>query len=130
MTLFRSAGISSAETVVAGEISIFATWREDIYFFDPDGSAMDISAIDFMFQFRASPTDTDADVTLSTDAGTMSIVADSGAILSILRIAAPAGTFDQYEGDMIADLIGVDTSGNVTHYAHGVVAFRNDPVAL
>lgn len=130
MTLLRTAGASAAETVVSGEISIYATWQEDIYFFDPDGSAMDISAVDFFFQFRTDPMATDADVTLSTDAATMSIVTDSGSVQSILRIAAPAGTFDQYEGDMIADLVGVDTSSNVTHYAHGVVSFRNDPVAL
>ena len=130
MTLFRTAGQSAAETTISGEISIFATWQEDIYFFDPDGSAMDLSAIAFHFQFRSDPAATDADVTLSTAAGTLSIEEDEGSVESILRITAPAGTFDQYEGDMIADLIGVDGSSNVTHYAHGVVAFRNDPVAL
>lgn len=120
---------SAAESVISGEISVFATWTEDIYFRDPDGAAMDITGLDFSFQFRRDGCQTSADVTLSTDAGTLSIEEDDGSVDSILRISAAAGTFSSYPGDMIADLVGVDQSGNVTHYGHGIVSFRNDPVA-
>lgn len=90
---------------------------------------MDISDLDWEFQFRRSPDDTGANITLSTDAGTLSIVADSGSVDSILRITADPGTFSAYVGDMIADLVATDVSGNVTLYAHGVVTFANNPAA-
>lgn len=128
--LARNAGQSGAETVVTGTIPIYATWTEDIYFFDPDGAAMDISDLDFQFQFRCSGTNTGADVTLSITGGELSIVDDGGSIPSILRINANPGTFSSYVGDMIADLVAIDASDNVTLYAHGVVAFTNNPVAI
>ena len=123
-------GESGAEANVSGTISIFAKWTEDIYFFDPDGSAMSLTGLAFHFQFRSDPSSTAADVTLSTAAGTLSLVADSGAVTSILRISADGSLFEDYEGDMIADLVAVDGSDNETHYAHGVVSFRNNPVAI
>ena len=127
----RGAGPSGAECELSGEISTFATWSEDLYFFDPsDGSAMDLDGLSFKFQFRSDPGQTDADVTLSTAGGTLSIVDDDGSVSSILRISVPPGTFDGYEGDMIADLICIDQSSNVIHYAHGVVTFTNNPVAV
>lgn len=121
---------NAAECVVSGEISIHATWTEDIYFRDPDGAAMDISALDFQFQFRDDPSKTGADVTLSIDSGELSIVEDSGSVDSILRITVDPARFSAYPGNMVADLIAIDTGGNVTHYAHGVVTFCNDPVAV
>lgn len=126
----RSLGESGAEATVSGTVSIFAKWSEDIYFRDPDGAAMDLTGLAFYFQFRCNAEATSADVTLSTAAGTLSIVADSGAVTSILRISADSSTFSSYEGDMIADLVAVDGSGDETHYAHGVVSFRNNPVAI
>lgn len=125
-----TAGQSAAETAISGEISIYATWTEDLYFYEPDGTAMDLDGLTFYLQFRCDPSQTDADVTLSTTAGTLSLVDDSGSVTSILRISAAAGTFDQYEGDMICDLLAVDQSSNKTHYGHGIVSFRNDPVAI
>lgn len=131
MTISRAAGSSGAESKISGEISIYATWNEDIYFFDPsDGSAMGLTGIDFELQFRKDAGQTSADVTLSITAGTLSLQDDSGSVKSILRIAAPAGTFTNYEGDMIADLVAQDVSDNVIHYGHGIVSFRNDPVAF
>lgn len=121
---------SGAECSVSGTISIYAKWSEDIYFYDPDGAAMDISDLDFYFQFRRCQDQTSADVTLSTDAGTLSIEENDGSVESILRISADAATFSSFPGDMIADLVAVDQSGDETHYAHGVVTFTNDPVAV
>lgn len=125
------AGQSGAECEISGTIPIYATWSEDIYFFDPsDGSAMDLTGMDFEFQFRCDPSQTSAAVTLSTDAATLSLELDSGSVRSILRISAAAGTFSAYDGDMIADLVGIDQSGTVILYGHGVVSFRNNPVAV
>jgi len=120
--LARSFGESGAESVISGTVSMFAKWSEDIYFRDPDGAAMDLTGLAFYFQFRCNAEATSADVTLSTAAGTLSIVADTGAVNSILRISADSGTFSSYEGDMIADLVAVDGSGDEVHYAHGVVS--------
>jgi hypothetical protein len=124
-------GSAGAETVISGEISIHSTWSEDIYFFQSsDGSAMDLTGLDFRMQFRCSADQENADVTLSIDAGTLSIEEDDGSVDSILRITVPAGTFSAYDGDMVCDLIGIDQSDNITHYGHGLVTFRNSPVAI
>ena|ERR1051325_2892227 len=130
MTISRGAGQSGAECDLSGVIAINASWNEDIYFFDADGAAVDISDLDWSFQFRTSPDATSADVTLSTVAGTLTVEDDNGSVSSILRISADPGTFTNYEGDMIADLIAVDADDVVTLYAHGVVTFANNPVAV
>ena len=123
-------GQSGAETEISGTIAINATWTEDIYFFDPsDGSAMDLTGLDFEFQFRRDPNQTSADVTLSITDGTLSIEDDDGSVASILRVNVPAATFLNYDGDMIADLIAQDQSDNVFLYGHGVVSFRLNPGA-
>lgn len=128
--LRRTAGGTGAECILSGDISIYAKWTEDIYFRDPEsGDGEDISGLSFYLQFRVDPSQTSADVTLSTVDGTLSIQEDSGSVDSILRISAAAGTFSNYEGDMIADLVAVDQNDNETHYAHGIVTFHNDPVA-
>jgi hypothetical protein len=124
------AGQSGAENEISGTIPIYADWTEDIYFFEPDGDAMDLDGLAFKMQFRCDPSQTSADVTLSTAAGTLSLVDDGGSVTSILRISADAGTFANYAGDMICDLIGIDGSNNVTLYGHGVVKFTNNPVAI
>lgn len=129
-TLARGAGDSGAECEVSGTIPIYATWNEDLYFFDPDGVAMDISDMDWEFQFRCDQASTGADVTLSITAGTLSIENDGGSVPSILRIAVDPGTFSSYPGDMIATLVGVDVADVVTLYAHGVVTFSNNGVAV
>lgn len=133
MTAFvRGAGESGADAEISGTIAIFAHWGEDIYFRDPSsGSAMDLTGLSFYFQFRSDPSSRGADVTLSTANGMLSLELDSGSVLSILRIDAGSGTFSAYEGDMIADLVAVDDlTGDEFLYAHGVVTFRNNPVAV
>ena len=131
--LARGAGDHGAETTISGTIPIYAKWTEDIYFYDPsDGSAMTLTGLVFYFQFRSDPDQTSADVTLSTSGSSpaLSLVADGGGVTSILRISAAAGTFTNYEGDMIADLVAVDQSDNETLYGHGVVRFTNNPVSV
>lgn len=126
----RTAGASGAETILSGVVPAYATWSEDIYFYDSAGVAMDISNLDFYFQFRCDGTSTGADVTLSTVAGDLSIEADGGLVNSILRIDVEPGRFSAIKGDLIADLFAVDGSANVTLYAHGVVTLTNNPVAV
>ncbi len=129
-SIARTSGQSGAECEVSGTIAINSTWTEDIYFFDPsDGSAMDLTGLEFEFQFRRTPTSTSPDVTLSTADTTLSIETDSGSVDSILRISADAGTFLSYEGDMIADLVAKDGNDNLFLYAHGIVSFRLNPGA-
>ena len=122
---------NGAETKISGEISAFADWNEDVYFFDPStGAAMPISGMGWYLQFRRDEKQTGADVTLSTVEGSLSIVADDNAVDSILRIAAAPGTFSSYIGNMICDLVGVDGDGETFHYGHGVVTILNDPVTI
>lgn len=121
------AGQSGAESDISGTIAINATWSEDIYFFDSDGAAMDISNLDFEFQFRSDAEDTGATITLSTADTTLTLVADSGSVISILRILVDPGTFTAYVGDMVADLVATDATDNVTLYGHGIVTFTNNP---
>lgn len=128
--LARTAGESGAQCEISGTVPIYAKWSEDIYMRDPDGAPMDLTGLDFYFQFRSDACSTSADVTLSTDAGTLSIEDDAGSVASILRISADAGTFSSYVGDMVADLVCVDQNGDETLYAHGIVSFRNNPVAI
>lgn len=124
---------NAAERVIDGEVSVYATWSEDIYFRHRDAddveTSFDISDLDFYLQFRRSENQTSADVTLST-ADSLSIVADDDGVESILRISVDSGTFSNYIGDMICDLVAVDSLGAKTHYGHGVVTFLNDPVSI
>jgi hypothetical protein len=130
MTLsFASAGDSGAMFEISGTVPTNATWSEDIYFSE-EGAAMDISGLDFKLTFRADADQDSADITLSTDAGTLSVVEDTDAgVDRILRILVTAGTFNSYEGDFIADLASRDTDSKVTLWAHGVVTFQKNPVA-
>jgi hypothetical protein len=123
----RGAGLSGAESNLSGEIAAYTHWSEDIYFYNTDGTEADISGQTFYFQFRQDPDQTGSDVTLSTT-GYLSIVASTSGTSNILRISVPSGTFSSYKRDMIADLVVVDSTGNETLYAHGVVSFTNNPV--
>lgn len=128
---FLTAGEHGAENDLSGTIPIYAYWSEDIYCFDPDGSAMDLTGLTVKFQFRQDPSQTSADVTLSTGGTGITLAADSGSVTSIIRIGVDASDyFSSYAGDMIADLLVIDGSSNVTHYAHGVLTFTNNPVAV
>ena len=125
----RGAGRSGAESDISGVVAAFTHWSEDQYFYEPDGSQMDLTGLIFYFQFRRSADQTGADVTLSTT-GNLSIVASTSGTSCILRISVPSGTFSAYTQDMIADLVAVDSTGNETLYGHGVVTFTNNPVTV
>jgi hypothetical protein len=126
----RTAGQSGAEAEASGTIAINATWSEDIYFRTPDGAAMDLTGLEFEFQFRTSPNADSAVKTLSTSGGELTIETDDGAVDSILRISVDPGAFASYPGDLVADLVAIDGDENVTLYAHGVISFTNNPVSV
>lgn len=121
---------TAAECQITGEISANADWNEDIYFFGPDGSAQDLTDLDFYMQFRCDPKQDAADITLSTDDGTLSLEDDGGSVTSILRITVADGVFSNYIGDMILDIVSVDAAGTKTHCGHGVVTILNDPATI
>ena len=129
--LTRGNGESGAELSISGTIPVNASWYEDIYFTAYDGTPYDLTGLDFKLTLRASPDDATAEYTLSTDAGTLSIVEDTDAgVNSILRINVAAEALSSLDGDYVADLAMRDVSDRVFHWAHGIVSCRNNPIAF
>jgi hypothetical protein len=114
---------------ISGTVPTNATWSEDIYFTEA-GAAMDISGLDWKMTLRRCGDETSADITLSTDDGTLVIAADDDGNDRILRTAVPAGTLNSYCGDFICDLAAKDADDKVTLWAHGIVSLRPNPVAF
>lgn len=128
-SLARSTGEAGALFEVSGTVPTNATWNEDIYFTE-DGAPLDISEMVWKLMLRRNGENTSADITLSTDAGALSVVADDDGYNRILRIGVPAGALNSYEGDYIADLAAKDPAGKVTLWAHGVISLRPNPVSF
>lgn len=130
VSLARDSQSSGAMFEVSGVIANNATWSEDIYFTE-EGSAMDISELDWKMTFRRDGDCTAAEFTLSTDAATLSIQEDTDAgVDRILRINVAAGTLSAYSGDYVCDLASRDVDDKVTLWAHGVISFRPNPVSF
>lgn len=128
-SLARSTGQAGALFEVSGTVPTNATWSEDIYFTQA-GAPFDISLMSWKLTLRCNPENTSPDITLSTDAGTLSVVADSNGYNDILRISVPAGQLNAYEGDYIADLASKDAANTVQLWAHGVISLRPNPVSF
>jgi hypothetical protein len=126
-SLARSGGSAGALFDVSGIVPINATWAEDIYFMEA-GAAMDLTDLAFKLTLRAGPDQDSAVYTLSTAAGTLAVTTDDDAV-EILRITVPPGTFTEV-GDFIADLASQDGNDVVTHWAHGIVSLRKNPVTF
>lgn len=114
---------------LSGSVSNNATWDEYIYFLQ-SGSGMVLTGISFQLQFRDDPENTSSVLTLSTDGGELVITNDDNSQPTILRINVPYTTISGLSGDYVADLVGKDGNDKLTHYAHGVVTFRPNPVAF
>lgn len=114
---------------ITGFVSIGATWDEYIYFIE-DGAAVSLTGLSFQLQFRESETDTTAFLDLTTADGELVITNDDGSIASILRINVPYTTLSNLDGDYITDLVAKDVSDKLIHYGHGVVTFRQNPIAF
>lgn len=119
--------MSGALFDLQGEWSVNSTIREDIYFQEA-GAAMDLTGLDFKLTLRAEPDQENADYTLSIDGGELAITTDDDGV-EILRVTVTAGTFSD-TGDFVADLASQDASDVVTHWAHGTITLRNDPVTF
>lgn len=125
----RFMGNSGALFEISGFVPTNATWSEDIYFSEA-GAPTDLTGLSFKMSFRCSEEDDAAIITLSTDAGTLSVVEDTDSgVNRILRINVPAGTYSTYDGDYICDLASKDAQNSVLLWAHGVVTLRKNPVA-
>lgn len=121
----RGAGDHGALFDLSGTWSINATVSEDIYFQEA-GAAMDLTGLAFKLTLRANADSDTADYTLSTAAGTLSITTDDDDV-EILRITVTPGTFTDV-GEFVADLASQDSDDKVTHWAHGILSLRRNPV--
>ena len=74
MRTIRSAPACSIVSPSIGTVATNATWAEDIYFTEA-GAPFDISGLDWKLTFRRSGGNTNADITLSSAAGTLTVVA-------------------------------------------------------
>ena len=129
-SLANQSGASGAFIEISGEVANNATWQEIIYFMQA-GSPMVLTGLSFKMTFRSDGSDSAADYTLSTTAGTLTIQNDAtSGIANNLYINAPASALTGLYGDYVCDLASQDSGGVVTLWAHGTVSFRQNPVAF
>lgn len=126
---FLTAGDSGALFDVSGTVSNNATWDEYIYFLE-NGSGMNLDGLSFEFQFRKDPSSTSSDLTLSTADSELVLTDDDGAVTSIVCVNVAYTVISGLEGDYIADLVGKDAASKITHWAHGVITFKQNPIAF
>ena len=125
-----SPGPSGALFEISGAVANNATWQETIYFMEA-GSPMVLTGLSFKMTFRCRGDSDTADHTLSTDDGTLSIVADADSgIANNLYINVPVGSLNTLRGDFVCDLASADIAGVVTSWGHGVVSFAPHPVSF
>ena len=110
-------------------ISNNATWDEYIYFMQ-SGAGMELTGLSFQLQFRRCADATSADLTMTTASGQLAIADDDGGNPTILHINFPYTTISGMCGDYIADLVSKDPADKLTHWGHGTVKFRPNPVAF
>lgn len=129
MTAIARSGESGALFNISGEVSNNSTWDEYIYFFEA-GVGMVLTGLSFQLQFRERADATDAFLDLTTAASELVITNDDGGNATILRINVPYTTISDLDGDYICDLVGKDGDAKITHWAHGIVTFRQNPIAF
>ncbi len=123
----RSDGQSGALFSVQGYVPRNATWMEDLYFYE-GGTPMVLAGLDFKMTFRLDPEQDNADLTLSTAAGTLVVTTDAN-LIPILQIVVPASSLSAQRGDYTMDLALHDpVTSQVMHLAHGTVTFTRNPV--
>lgn len=126
----RGSGNHAADNTVSGIVSNGATWYATFQLKDQNGDDVTgLTSDTFQFQFRCSEDDDSAVLTLSTTDGTMSVAEDAG--VTTVTVNVPAASLSSMDGDYIADLVSKAASDSrLTHRAHGVVTFRNDPISF
>lgn len=129
--LLSGNGQSGAYFEMSGEVANNATWQENIYFLEA-GIPMDLQNLDFRMTFRSCGEVVGSSTyTLSTDDGTLTVVADpDSGLFNILYINVPVGNLTALCGDYVSDLASQDVAGVITPWAHGTVSFRPLPVSF
>lgn len=132
-SMSRGAGSHAAQCSVSGTVSNGVTWYETILLTDENGDQLtDVDDHTWQFQFRRYEDNESADssdLTLSTTAGTLTVT--EGAETTTLVINVPQADLASLEGDYIADLVSKDPANSrLTHRAHGIITFREDPIAF
>jgi hypothetical protein len=130
MALTRGSGTHAADNTVSGVISNGATWYETFQVKDLAGDDVTgLTSDEFRFQFRCSENDSSPELTLTTDDGTITVSESDG--VTTVTINVPQATIANMDGDYVADLVSKAASDDrLTHRAHGVVTFRNSPIAF
>lgn len=125
---YRS-GSHAADNTVTGVISSGATWYETFQIKDQNGNDVTgLTGDTFQFQFRCDEGDDSTKLVISTPTE-LSVTELNGT--TTVTINVPQSTISSMCGDYVADLVSKAASdGKLTHRAHGVVTFRNDPVSF
>lgn len=124
-----NSGQSGALFEISGAVSNNATWDEYIYFLE-NGVGVVLTGLSFRLQIREGADSTSAVLDLTTADGELVITNDSGGNATILRINVPYTTISGLSGDYIVDIVSKDAADKLTHWANGVVSFRQSPIAF
>jgi hypothetical protein len=134
MTGITSRGAQTgARSLISGVVSNGSTWVEDVSMTEDGGAIANAEDWDWTMTFRTDRASDSADLTLSTDDGTLAI--SQGADATTLEIRVPKASLTAMEGDYICDLKSLDTTdttadsaGRSIHWGSGVVTFLNEPI--
>lgn len=118
-----------AMNTVTGGISNGATWVETITLVDEDGAALTgVAADEWRLTLRADEDQDTADLTLTNAVGGELTVTEG--TTTTLDINCPQSSLDALDGDYVIDIVAKDSvTDKLTHYAHGLISVRNDPIA-
>ena len=124
---------TGARAILSGVVSNGSTWVEDVAMTEDGTVIASADTWDWTMTFRTDRTSDSADLTLTTDAGTLNVT--QGADASTLEIRVAKASLSAMEGDYICDLKSLDTTdttadsaGRSIHWGHGVVTFLNEPI--
>ena len=119
----------SAQNNLEGFVSNGSDWSETLTIVDEDGDQVTgVGSDEWRMQFRPAELDTAATLTLTTTDSTLTITVGT---TTTLAIACPQASLTNLIGDYIVDIVSKAASDDaLTHRAHGVVTFRNAPLAF
>ncbi len=116
---------TGARGIIAGTISNGATWSEAFEITENGTFVTNADTWDWKLKLRKTY-DSGADLTLTTDDGTLTVV--NGASSTTVTILVAYTAMTDLEGEYIIDLASKDGSNVVVHWGHGSVTIRNEPV--
>jgi hypothetical protein len=127
--MITPSGTGAANTV-SGVVSTGSTWYEDIELVQDDAPMTGVDGYVWVMTFRADRDDA-AFLTLSTTAGTLTILEDTS--VTLLKIRCASTRLTDMVGDYFCDIRAtdadttIDGESRIIHYAHGVVSFISEP---